>query len=216
MHPDKADKDISYFQSLRDRLSKQQLLNMLSSTSRVEDDGLRASYNISLLTAKSGNHIQLARNYCPRFNDTVQRRIDEVAKDVEDALCSMLRKTAIRSIYKRREIHTGAVLARELVTDTKGESTFQKDIPLTNIMSVATDGALSMTGSHRGFIAYLKQVVRYIGYSLCYPSTTPGRETPECSTELITATHSSVAPTSSNEYPSKYSASDCLTKGVVI
>uniref|UniRef100_A0A5S6QCA7 DUF4371 domain-containing protein n=1 Tax=Trichuris muris TaxID=70415 RepID=A0A5S6QCA7_TRIMR len=59
------------------------------------------------------------------------------------------------------------LFAKELVTDTKGESIFraveeffkEKNIPLTNIMTTATDGAPSMVGSHRGFIAHLKKVV---------------------------------------------------------
>ncbi|KFD58523.1 hypothetical protein M514_00749 [Trichuris suis] len=102
MHPDKADKDISYFQSLRHKLSKQQLPNMLSSTSRVEDDGLHASYNISLLIAKSGkahtigeelllpvvsellNTVLHRPSADPLSN--VQRRIDEKAKDMEGAV----------------------------------------------------------------------------------------------------------------------------------
>ncbi|KFD64799.1 hypothetical protein M514_23011 [Trichuris suis] len=109
-----------------------------------------------------------------------------MAKDVEDALCSILRRTqfslqldestlpgneAVLLAYvrfiKEEKFVQELLFARELVTDTKGESTFlilkdffaEKDIPLTNIMSVATDGAPSMTGSHRGFIAYLKQIV---------------------------------------------------------
>ncbi|KFD51387.1 hypothetical protein M513_07792 [Trichuris suis] len=192
MHPDKADKDISYFQSLRDRLSKQQLRNMLSSTSRVEDDCLRASYNISLLIAKSGKAHTIGEELLlpvvsevlntvlhrpsadvilkiPLSNDTVQRRIDEMAKDVEDALCSILRKTQFSLQLDESTLpgNEPCFWHTELVTDTKGESTFlilkdffaEKDIPLTNIMSVATDGAPSMTGSHRGFIAYLKQIV---------------------------------------------------------
>jgi hypothetical protein len=35
----------------------------------------------------------------------------------------------------------------------------EKDIPLDNIVSVATDGAPAMVGRYRGFISYLKEVV---------------------------------------------------------
>ena len=60
-----------------------------------------------------------------------------------------------------------ALFARQLETDTKGESIFRvveqffkdKEIPLTNILSCATDGAPSMTGRYRGFVAYLKKAV---------------------------------------------------------
>ena len=55
----------------------------------------------------------------------------------------------------------------ELETHKTGESVFQlvvsffneKEIPLTNIVSCATDGAPSMLGRHRGFIEYLKEAV---------------------------------------------------------
>ncbi|KAG8235940.1 hypothetical protein J437_LFUL015092 [Ladona fulva] len=57
------------------------------------------------------------------------------------------------------------LFARQLETDTKGESIFRiveqffrnKIIPLSNIVAVATDGAPSMTGPHHGCIAYLRK-----------------------------------------------------------
>ena len=59
------------------------------------------------------------------------------------------------------------LFAKTLETDTKGESIFyilekffkEKEIPLSNILSVATDGAPAMTGRHKGFVAYLKKSV---------------------------------------------------------
>ncbi|CAI6353430.1 unnamed protein product [Macrosiphum euphorbiae] len=59
------------------------------------------------------------------------------------------------------------LFARTLIADTKGESIFntikdyfkEKNIPLVNIKSVATDGAPAMVGRHRGFIAFLKKEV---------------------------------------------------------
>ena len=69
-------------------------------------------------------------------------------------------------------IHDGApkeemLFAKPLETDTRGESIFgvvkqffeEKSIPLRNIVACATDGAPSMIGRHRGFIAHLKRVV---------------------------------------------------------
>ncbi|KFD50461.1 hypothetical protein M514_08688 [Trichuris suis] len=58
------------------------------------------------------------------------------------------------------------LLAREFM-DSKGKSIFQvvegyfkeKEIALTNVISVATDRAPSMVGCQRGFISYLKKVV---------------------------------------------------------
>ena len=59
------------------------------------------------------------------------------------------------------------LFAHLLETDTKGESVYRvvedyfqkKSIPLTNIISCTTDGALSMVGRHRGFLSYLKKAV---------------------------------------------------------
>ena len=56
---------------------------------------------------------------------------------------------------------------RLLETDTKGESVYRavedyfqkKSIPLTDIISCATDGAPSMVGRHREFLSYLKKAV---------------------------------------------------------
>jgi hypothetical protein len=50
-------------------------------------------------------------------------------------------------------------------TDAKGKSVFdilenyfkEKDIPLDNIVSVATDGAPAMVGRYGGLISYLKK-----------------------------------------------------------
>ncbi|GBP18753.1 Protein FAM200B [Eumeta japonica] len=53
-HPDKIGKDLKYFQTLKEKYEKKSTVHsMFSSTSESNDDGLRASYNISLLIAKS-------------------------------------------------------------------------------------------------------------------------------------------------------------------
>ena len=57
------------------------------------------------------------------------------------------------------------LFALPLVSDTKGETVFntvrdffaKKGIPMQNIVACATDGAPSMVGCHRGFLAYLSK-----------------------------------------------------------
>ena len=68
---------------------------------------------------------------------------------------------------KNESVVQELLFARQLETDTKGESVFrvvesffkEKDIPLSNIIACATDGAPSMVGHFRGFTSYLKQAV---------------------------------------------------------
>ena len=90
------------------------LQQLIGTTSKWDDDGLRASYNISLLIAKSGKPHTIneerilpavsevistvlhkpgfditKRN--PLSNNSVQRRINEMAQCVENSLCDYLK-----------------------------------------------------------------------------------------------------------------------------
>jgi hypothetical protein len=85
------------------------LAGMFSAASKQDDDGLRASYNISLLIAKSGKPHTIGEEFIlpavsevlhtalhkppsdiikkiPLSNNTVQRQIDEMSEDVESSL----------------------------------------------------------------------------------------------------------------------------------
>ncbi|GFS82311.1 SCAN domain-containing protein 3 [Trichonephila clavipes] len=137
-------------------------------------------------------HIQslfesMPRLHCSKtFNNTVQRRIDEMSQDVESFLCDYL-QTKLFSLqleestlpgneslllaYVRfiidQEHQEEMRFARTLTTNTKDESIFnvlkeyfiENSIPLSNIISVATDGASAMAGRYCGFIGHLKQNV---------------------------------------------------------
>ncbi|CAH1996338.1 unnamed protein product [Acanthoscelides obtectus] len=195
-HPDKTEKDLKYFQTLKDKFQKRPTLDrMFASTSQRNDDGLRASYNISLLITKSGKPHTIGDKLIlpaveevlktvlhkpashiikriPLSNNTVERRIDELSSDIQRFLCSYLQTThfsiqldestlpdnaALLLAYVRfimnQEIYEELLFARTLITDTKGESIFhvlkdyfiEKATPLSNIISVATDGAPAMT-----------------------------------------------------------------------
>jgi len=71
----------------------------------------------------------------------------------------------LRFINESKETVEELLFAKRLITDTKESSVFQavdeyftrKNVPLTNIIACATDGAPSMTGRHNGFIAHLKK-----------------------------------------------------------
>ncbi|CAH1968119.1 unnamed protein product [Acanthoscelides obtectus] len=116
-HPDKTEKDLKYFQTLKDKFQKRPTQDrMFASTSQRNDDGLRASYNISLLIAKSGKpHTIGEKLILPAVeevlktvlhkpvadiikrillsNNTVERRIDEMSSDIESSLCNYLQTT---------------------------------------------------------------------------------------------------------------------------
>ncbi|CAH1979558.1 unnamed protein product [Acanthoscelides obtectus] len=196
-HPDKTEKDFKYFQTLKDTFQKRPTLDrMFASTSQRNDDGLRASYNISLLIAKSGKPHTIGEKLIlpaveevlktvlhkpasdiikriPLSNNTVERRIDEMSSDIEASYVIICKRPI--SLYNwtsqlyliMQQIYEELLFARTLITDTKGESIFhvlkdyfiEKAIPLSNIISVATDGAPAMVGRYRGYISYLKQNV---------------------------------------------------------
>ncbi|CAH2018080.1 unnamed protein product [Acanthoscelides obtectus] len=116
-HPDKTEKDLKCFQTLKDKFQKRPTLDrMFASTSQRNDDGLRASYNISLLIAKSGKPHTIGEKLIlpaveevlktvlhkpasdiikiiPLSNNTVERRIDEMSSDIESFLCNYLQTT---------------------------------------------------------------------------------------------------------------------------
>ena len=190
VHPDKKDNSLAYFQTLRDRMQKQKTVTgMFSNSSKQATDGLRASYNISLLIAQSGKPhtigetlilLAVSEVLCtvlhkppeqviksiPLSNNTVQRRVDEMSDNIEEELCIILKTTefslqldestlpdkkSLLLIYVRfvkdENLMEEYLFAKELETHTTGESVFQlvvsffneKEIPLTNIVSYATD-----------------------------------------------------------------------------
>ena len=116
IHPDKSGKTLAFFHSLRYQFLKRKTMNIFTSSSKNSDDGLKASYNISLLIAKAGKPhtigeelilsavkavIKTVLHKSPEqviksisFSDnSVQRRVDKIAEKVEEALSKMLMTT---------------------------------------------------------------------------------------------------------------------------
>ncbi|CAH2006913.1 unnamed protein product [Acanthoscelides obtectus] len=196
-HPDKTEKYLKYFQTLKDKFQKRPTLDrMFASTSQINDDGLRAENRIlsertveEVLKTDSLKPASYIIKRIPLSNNTVERRIDEMSSDIESFLCNYLQTThfsiqldestlpdnaALLLAYVRfimnQEIYEKQLFARTLITDTKGKSKFhvlkdyfiEKAIPLSNIISVATDGAPAMVGRYRGFISYSKQMCQFL------------------------------------------------------
>lgn len=121
MQADKKDKSLSYFHNLQaNDLKQATVTSMFSTASKQDDDGVRASNNISLLIARSGKPHAVGEDLIipaikeifstmlhKPVNDitkklglgksTVPKIIDEMAIYIEDSLCDFL-KTAQFSI----------------------------------------------------------------------------------------------------------------------
>ncbi|KRZ08131.1 hypothetical protein T11_286 [Trichinella zimbabwensis] len=90
-----------------------------------------------------------------------------MANDVEDTLCRFLRSAQLSLRLDESTLPGKLPFARWWVTDTTGQSIFlvvaecfkEKEIPLRNLIAVATGRALSMVACHSGFIAHLKKSV---------------------------------------------------------
>ena len=139
-----------------------------------------------LIKIVSHKSLEQAIKSIPLSDNSVQRRVDKMTENVEETLSKMLMTTefslqsdqstlpgneslllAYACFIKGGSLCQELLFARLLETDTEGESEYRtvedyfrkKSIPLTNIISCATDGALSMVGRHRGFLSYLKKAV---------------------------------------------------------
>lgn len=116
-HPGKIGKDLKYFQTFKDKYNKRPTVqSMFASTSESNDDGFKASYNISLLIAKSGKPHTIGEQLIlpaveevlktvlhkspfdtlkriPLNNNTAQRRINDMSSDIESFLRNYLQTT---------------------------------------------------------------------------------------------------------------------------
>jgi hypothetical protein len=210
-HASKAAKDLSFFQQLNAKKSQLQLLPQ-STKRATNEDGMVASYKISNLIAQSGKPHSIGESLLvpamselittvlhqnpteilkrvPLSNDTVRRRIDEMAGDVEAQLITKLQHQSFSlqidestlsdsqslllgyvRFIEAEDLREELLFALDLITDTKGETIFssvktylkKQEIPLHNITSCATDGAPSMVGKYRGFTAFLKKEVPHV------------------------------------------------------
>ena len=116
IHPDKPGKTLAFFHSLRDQFLKRKIMNTFTSSSKNSDDGLKTSYNISLLIAKAGKPHTIGEELIlpavkeviktvlhkspeqviksiPLSDNSVQRRVDKMAENVEETLSKMLMTT---------------------------------------------------------------------------------------------------------------------------
>jgi len=77
--------DLFYFQTLEKKyLNEPILVNIFSTTSKQDDDGLRASYNIFLLIAKTGKpHTIGVKLILPAINEVINTVLHKPAFDIK-------------------------------------------------------------------------------------------------------------------------------------
>ncbi|CAH1972240.1 unnamed protein product [Acanthoscelides obtectus] len=169
-HPDKTEKDLKYFQTLKDKFQKRPTLDrMFASTSQRNDDGLRASDKTAVEDVLKTVLHKPASDIIKRIplsNNTFDRRIDEMSSDIETFLCNYVQTThfstqldestlpdnaALLLAYVRfimnQEINEELLFARTLITDTKDFESRFEDI-LTMVMSpwiINPDGYIEET-----------------------------------------------------------------------
>lgn len=210
VHTSDANRDIAFFKSLQEKRKNRSIFTAMSHPSQQSNDGMRASYNLSLLIAKAGKPHNIGETLIlpavkevlgtvihhkapeqviksiPLSNNTVRRRVDEMAENIEATLCTKLQTTEFSLQIDEstlpdneslllgyvRYISNGCCMeellfARKILTNKTGKDIFdvvvnffrEKGIPLKNIIACATDGEPAMTGRHRGFLAFLKKAV---------------------------------------------------------
>ncbi|XP_076322057.1 SCAN domain-containing protein 3-like [Tachypleus tridentatus] len=172
-HTGEKDKPVEYFKKLRDDFQARKTVSQLFNNKVCKmSDGLLASYEISKIIAKAGKphndgetvilpavsviissvmkqNASEITNSIPLSNSSVSRRIDEMAEDVEKQLIAHLqvKQFALQLDESTLRDNEAILLA------------YENNIPLKNIIACATDGAPSMTGRYKGFIAHLKKAV---------------------------------------------------------
>lgn len=208
-HGEHAKENLAYFQRLKTKSEQRKqktITTMFRAQTSRNDSGLVASYELSLLVAKTGSahtvgedllkpaltifsKTVLQRNddpvsVIPLSNDTVRRRIDEMASDVESQLVNKLQackfsvqldestvrdSDALLLAYVRYiedgAFHEEMLFCDSLATTTTAKDIYQlftqflndKEIPISNMLSCAADGAPAMMGKRNGCLMLLKK-----------------------------------------------------------
>ncbi|KFD68217.1 hypothetical protein M514_19699 [Trichuris suis] len=137
-HPEYKDKPLEYFLSLKDSFHKgEHCLKLIGQCSQQLDKGILASYKISKLIAQTGNAHNVGESLIlPSVSIIMSDVMNLNARDTVQAI-PLSNSTVCRRID-------------EMAHDIEDQL---------NVIACATDGAASMVGRYRGFIAHLKRVL---------------------------------------------------------
>ncbi|XP_076817976.1 SCAN domain-containing protein 3-like [Clavelina lepadiformis] len=210
VHSEHAGKPLEYFQRLNEHRQKNRqmsLTSMFKVQTNLNMRGVQASYELSFLLAKKSRpHIdgeELLKPACeiyhrtmldsgtpgpqlaalPLSNDTVRRRIDKIAIDVQSQLNDILRNTKFSLALDESTVRDSEALllgyarfkhdsnfAEEMLFCKSLKTTItardiyavvqeyftENGIPIKNLISTAADGAPAMMGRHKGVLKLLK------------------------------------------------------------
>ncbi|XP_076037421.1 protein FAM200C-like [Oratosquilla oratoria] len=162
-----------------------QLVAKTGNAHTVAENVIKPAFEILMKTVLQQDSANTLKTI-PLSNDSIRRRIDEMSLNAQSQLVEMLKtrkfstqldestvrdNRAILMAYVRF-IDDNCKLCEEMLfeklleTDTTGFSIFEapkswfddNKIPLGNLVSCATDGAPSMVGKQKGFIARMKEL----------------------------------------------------------
>lgn len=209
LHAEYSSKPVKFFEELKAKEEKgrpKSIEKLFSQRCQNLDNGLEASYQISSLVAKCGkphsvgerlikpalsifartvlqHKTDSAVDTIPLSNDSVRRRIDEMASDVEQQLVTNLREKkftvqldestvrnseALLMVYVRfidnGEFVEEMLFCEQLTTTTTAADIYgvyknymsRCNIPLENVVSCAADGAPVMIGKRNGVLKLVK------------------------------------------------------------
>lgn len=216
-HPDYKGKPVEYFQRKLEGNKKCSVSSFLSVFNEDNKMALEASFRVSYRIARSGQAHTVAENLIgpcakditmcmlgekaakkidlvPLSNNTVSRRINDLANNVESELIKRIKlnyftiqldestdvaNCAILLVYVRyifkNSIQEDVLFAKPLETYTTGAAIFnlineyfeKHEINWSFCLGVCTDGAKSMTGTYSGLVARVKKINENIEWTHC-------------------------------------------------
>lgn len=216
VHPESKDKNKEFFVRKKDQLLESQK-NMMHVTQTINEKATEASYLVSYRIAQAGEAHTIAENLIkpcvlditkcmldeksakhlstvPLSNDTVSRRIHDLASYVKQELVTRLQKTrfalqmdestdvaglAILLVIVRYPYESSfeedMLMCSPLLTNTTGEEVFNKiniffeenNLSWNNCIDICTDGAKAMTGKTAGAVSRIKNKAPNCSSSHC-------------------------------------------------
>lgn len=216
-HPTHKDKPVEYFKGKLTTNNKCSVFSFLSTSNEDSKMALEASFRVSYRIARYAQAHTMAENLIgpcakdivkcmlgekaakkidlvPLSNNTMSRRINDLANDVESELLKRIKMSnfaiqldestdvanvAVLLVYVRyifkNSFQEDILFAKPLKTYTTGEAIFdlingyfeKNEINWFYCVGVCTDGAKSMTGKYSGLVARVKKINEKIEWTHC-------------------------------------------------